>query len=33
MNDLNGVTKPNVAFFKGESLKIVFDVEQLSRNL
>ena len=33
MNELNGVVKPNVAFFKGESLKIAFDVEQLSRNL
>ena len=33
MNELNGVVKPNVAFFKRESLKIAFDVEQLSRNL
>ena len=33
MNELNGVVKPNVAFFKRESLKIAFDDEQLSRNL
>ena len=33
MNELSDVVKPNVAFFKGGSLKIAFDVEQLSRNL
>ena len=33
MNELNGVVKPNDAFFKEESLKIAFDVEQFSRNL